>query len=201
MTIGPRKNGEQYVSDTPLHELSKHEALLRLLDDGMIFIQLDPTATGVDVPAKFHDQPVLGLNLSYAFHIPDFEVGEEVLICTLSFPEIGSHQCIVPLKAIFSAVSKVSGDGALWVDDMPPLARLDMAQRGHFQLASARQKGEGIILNAQSNAQDEADKEPGLRVITGGQDLPLASLSDEKGPDDSDDPPPTKKRNHLRLLK
>ncbi|HSC85904.1 MAG TPA: ClpXP protease specificity-enhancing factor SspB [Polyangiaceae bacterium] len=99
----------------------KPDVALALLQTATsVHVYLDPRAQDVHVPAWFKKQPqlVLQVGLNMAVPIPDLDVGEEALTCTLSFnrrPEF----CRIPWHAIYGLVGD-DGRGMIWPDSVPP---------------------------------------------------------------------------------
>jgi stringent starvation protein B len=123
-------------------------ALALLQSASSVFIHLDPRGDNVLVPPWFKKQPQLvlqvGLNMTVA--IPDLDVGNEGISCTLSFnrsPEF----CKIPWDAIYGLVGD-DGRGMIWPDSVPsevaasadgrsPVAQAAKARRPKLRLASA----------------------------------------------------------------
>ncbi len=99
---------------------SKREQLEALLQQGSVFVHLDPRRPGVSVPSWLARRPQLVLQLGYNFPIPipDLTIGADGVRCTLSFNR-APHACVVPWAAVYALVAQ---DGAMsvWSDDLPP---------------------------------------------------------------------------------
>jgi hypothetical protein len=99
---------------------SKKEVALMLLESSDVFIHLDPRKEQVVVPPWLRKQPHLilqvGLNMPVA--IPDLDVGEDGVSCTLSFNR-SPFWCKLPWTAVYALVSK-DARGMVWPDDVPP---------------------------------------------------------------------------------
>lgn len=97
----------------------KREVALALLQASMVSVYLDPRAEDVHVPPWFKKQPqlMLQIGLNMPVPIPDLDVGDDALSCTLSFnrrPEF----CRIPWRAVYALVGQ-DGRGMIWPDDVP----------------------------------------------------------------------------------
>lgn len=97
----------------------KKDVALALLERASVFVHLDPRGDDVLVPAWFKKQPqlVLQVGLNMAVRIPDLDVGEEAISCTLSFTR-SPHYCHVPWQAVYALVGE-DGRGMVWPEDIP----------------------------------------------------------------------------------
>ena len=105
---------------------TKRQTLEFLLEQGLVFVQLDPRVDGVVVPEHLRAQVPLGLNLSRNFHLETFEIDDDGVRASLSFKGVRSV-CVLPWSAVFS----MSADDKtyLFEDAVPPeLARAIRAQ-------------------------------------------------------------------------
>lgn len=171
-----------------------------LLEQGLTMIHLDPRRPGVDVPASLAAGPSLRLNMSYKFHIPDFTVDDVGIVCSLHFPDVGTHRCVIPWDALYGATSQVSRDGRMWMESMPVEIRLDLARRAVMLLGQMHQAASGAPAPEEASPTSPAAAPgPSLRVIDGGAAPPPAEA---EGGDDGPEPPPApRKRPSLRLVK
>jgi hypothetical protein len=98
---------------------NKREVMLALLAEASVFIHLDPRGTVVRVPPWFKNQAqlVLQVGLNMAVPIPDLDVSEEGIKCTLSFNR-RPFFCSIPWKSVFGLVGE-GGPGLVWPDDVP----------------------------------------------------------------------------------
>lgn len=98
----------------------KKEVALALLERASVFVHLDPRPKDVRVPPWLKKQPqlVLQVGLNMAVKIPDLEVNDEAVCCTLSFSR-SPHFCYVPWSAIYALVGE-DGRGMVWPEDIPP---------------------------------------------------------------------------------
>jgi stringent starvation protein B len=85
-----------------------------------VFVHLDPRGEKVRVPPWFKRQPqlVLQIGLNMAVPIPDLQVDDDGLSCSLSFNR-SPHFCVVPWTSVFALVGE-NGRGMVWPDDVPP---------------------------------------------------------------------------------
>ncbi len=103
--------------------------MLALLERSSVFIHLDPRREDVRVPAWFKKQPqlVLQVGLNMAVRIPDLDVGDDAVSCTLSFSR-SPFFCYMPWTSVFALVSE-EGKGMLWPNDIPPEVAAQQAER------------------------------------------------------------------------
>ncbi len=97
----------------------KKDVALALLEQASMYIHLDPRAEAVQVPAWFKKQPqlVLQVGLNMAVPIPDLNVDERGLSCTLSFNR-APFFCMIPWPAVFALVGE-NGRAMVWAEDVP----------------------------------------------------------------------------------
>lgn len=103
---------------TPLPR--KQDVALALLQSGTsLYVHLDPRGDEVRVPASFKKQPqlVLQVGLNMAVAIPDLDIGDAALSCTLSFNRRPEY-CYVPWGAVFGLVGE-DQRGMIWPDSVP----------------------------------------------------------------------------------
>lgn len=120
----------------------KPEVALALLQTAAsIYVHLDPRGQDVFVPAWFKNQPqlVIQVGLNMAVPIPDLDVGQESMSCTLSFnrrPEF----CRIPWTAIYGLVGE-DGRGMIWPESIPPevasTASASADKKPHLRVAEA----------------------------------------------------------------
>jgi stringent starvation protein B len=98
----------------------KKDVALALLENSTLFLHLDPRHDEVKVPPWFRRQPqlVLQVGLNMPVPIPDLNVDDAGVSCTLSFNR-APHFCFVPWAAIYALVGE-DGRGMVWPDDVPP---------------------------------------------------------------------------------
>jgi stringent starvation protein B len=97
----------------------KKDVALALLEQASMYIHLDPRSDAVQVPAWFKKQPqlVLQVGLNMAVPIPDLNVDERGLSCTLSFNR-APFFCMIPWSAVFALVGE-NGRAMVWAEDVP----------------------------------------------------------------------------------
>ena len=85
----------------------KKDVALALLERASVFIHLDPRREQVLVPAWFKKQAqlVLQVGLNMAVRIPDLDIGDEAVACTLSFNR-SPHYCFVPWDSVYALVGE-----------------------------------------------------------------------------------------------
>lgn len=98
----------------------KKDVALALLESSTLFMHLDPRVEQVRVPPWFKRQPqlVLQIGLNMPVPIPDLNLDEGGVSCTLSFNR-SPFYCHVPWKAIYALVGE-DGRGMVWPEDIPP---------------------------------------------------------------------------------
>src|SRR3954469_17551336 len=98
----------------------KKAVALDLLERTSVFVHLDPRRPGVIVPLVFAKQPqlVLQVGLNMAITIPDLEVEDAGISCTLSFSRRPQF-CRLPWSAIYALIGQ-EGGGMVWPEDVPP---------------------------------------------------------------------------------
>ncbi|MEM1030893.1 MAG: ClpXP protease specificity-enhancing factor SspB [Myxococcota bacterium] len=97
----------------------KKDVALALLQGTSLYVHLDPRRPSVLVPKHFLEQPqlVLQLGLNMAVRIPDLEVDDDGITCTLSFNRT-PFWCRLPWSAVFALVGE-DGRGMVWPNDVP----------------------------------------------------------------------------------
>lgn len=68
------------------------------------------------MPSHLADKPMLGLNFSYGYQLPDFAFDERGVSATLEFDE-GYFFCQVPWEAVYRVGERV------WPEDFPQTDR------------------------------------------------------------------------------
>jgi stringent starvation protein B len=124
----------------------KQAVALDLLERTSVFVHLDPRRPGVVVPQGFLKQPqlVLQIGLNMAIAIPDLDVGEEGITCTLSFNKRPQF-CRLPWSSIYALIGE-QGGGMVWPEDVPP----------------------EVVSQQRAAAKKETKpRKPGLRAISG----------------------------------
>lgn len=97
----------------------KKDVAIALLEKSSIFVHLDPRHERVRVPPWLRQRVplVLQVGLNMAVPIPDLDVGEDALSCTLSFQR-RPHFCFIPWDAVYALVGE-DQRGMVWPDDVP----------------------------------------------------------------------------------
>ncbi len=145
----------------------KQAVALDLLERTSVFVHLDPRRTGVLVPQGFLKQPqlVLQIGLNMAISIPDLDVGEEGISCTLSFNK-RPHFCSLPWSSIYALIGE-QGGGMVWPEDVPP----------------------EVVSQQRAAAKKEAKpRKPGLRAINGSVASGRSDDSADRNDDDAEVP-------------
>jgi stringent starvation protein B len=146
----------------------KQAVALDLLERTSVFVHLDPRRPGVIVPQGFLKQPqlVLQIGLNMAIAIPDLNVGEEGISCTLSFNK-RPHFCSLPWSSVYALIGE-QGGGMVWPEDVPP----------------------EVVSQQRAAAKKEAKpRKPGLRAISGAAATSSAGgEAADRGGDDAEVP-------------
>ncbi len=103
----------------------KRDVVLALLEKSSARVFLDPRREGVVVPKGFFKQAELVLRVGYSLSppIPDLEIGDDHLACTLSFNRTPTW-CKLPFSAIYAVISDADGRGVVWPEDVPVESQL-----------------------------------------------------------------------------
>ncbi|HET9955700.1 MAG TPA: ClpXP protease specificity-enhancing factor SspB [Polyangiaceae bacterium] len=119
---------------------AKKDVALALLEQSTLYVHLDPRNQEVRVPPWFKKQPqlVLQVGLNMAIPIPDLNVSDEGISCTLSFNR-SPHFCWIPWGSVFALVGE-NGRAMVWPDDVPKEVAAQSAQQ--------QQKKEGPRLHS-----------------------------------------------------
>ena len=143
----------------------KKDVALALLEQASVFVHLDPRTEKVSVPPWLKRQPqlVLQIGLNMAIPIPDLEVDDAGLSCTLSFNR-SPHHCQIPWGAVFALVGD-NGRGMVWPDDVPA----EVAAEAEKQAKAAQAKTKLAAVQAApqpatSEVKTEAKAEAEARV-------------------------------------
>ena len=97
----------------------KKDVALALLEQATVLVHLDPRGEQVQVPPWFKRQPqlVLQIGLNMPKPIPDLNVDDQGISCTLSFSN-SPHYCYLPWGSVYALIG-ASGRGMVWPDDVP----------------------------------------------------------------------------------
>ncbi|HVU01456.1 MAG TPA: ClpXP protease specificity-enhancing factor SspB [Polyangiaceae bacterium] len=144
----------------------KKDVMLALLQRSSVFINLDPRGEDVRVPPWFKKQPqlVLQVGLNMAVRIPDLDVGDEAVSCTLSFNR-SPFFCWIPWRAVFALVGD-DGKGMMWPSDIPKEVAAAQAERAQKEQARPELRSIGPAPAAPAPAAASATQkkaEPGKR--------------------------------------
>jgi len=150
--------------DLPPRLPPKKDVALALLQGGpSVYVHLDPRRDGVLVPKNFKKQAqlVLQLGMSMAIPIPDLEVDDDGITCTLSFSRT-PFWCRLPWTAVFALVGE-DGRGMVWPDDIPAEIA-QQQQRPSLKVVSSSGKkkaGKGDAKRREEEAAAAGEDEPG----------------------------------------
>jgi stringent starvation protein B len=168
----------------------KKAVALDLLERTSLFVHLDPRRPGVIVPLGFAKQSnlVLQIGLNMAIAIPDLEVGEGGISCTLSFNR-RPHFCRLPWSAIYALIGQ-EGGGMVWPEDVPP--EVVAQQRSAAKKDAPARKP---ALRAVEASADSADRQ-GARA-SAEEAAPHAQRSPVRSPEPLGKPEPARKQQGL----
>jgi len=116
---------------------SKKDVVLMLLESADVFVHLDPRRDHVIVPPHLKQQAhlILQIGLNMPVSIPDLEVTDEGITCTLSFNR-SPVWCRLPWSAIYAVVSNdTDARGMVWPDDVPREVAFRFIKQGEAQPA------------------------------------------------------------------
>lgn len=139
----------------------KKEVALALLERSSVHVHLDPRLDGVVVPPWFKkkEQLVLQIGLNMPVPIPDLQLDDEGMSCTLSFNR-SPFFCIVPWGSVFAIVGE-DGRGMVWPDDVPP----EVAQQGQEQAQRAEARSEMQRAVEAVRSEPQQGKRPALEEV------------------------------------
>jgi stringent starvation protein B len=149
------------MSDAPRQPPPKKEVALALLHDSSMFIHLDPRRPDVVVPKWFMNQPQLVLQVGrhMAIPIPDLEISDTGISCTLSFSR-APFWCRIPWSAVYALVGE-DGRGGVWADDVPPeIQAQKQAPPPKTSAKKPRAKLSAVGAAARARAREEQGPEP-----------------------------------------
>jgi stringent starvation protein B len=145
----------------------KKDVALALLEQSTVFVHLDPRSEEVRVPAHFKKQPQLVLQVGHGMAppIPDLDIGDDGISCTLSFSKT-PHFCWIPWGAVFALVGD-NARGMVWPDDVPREVSAQAAQQQRSEpkpaLRAVPSKGQPQPAAVRSDAKDERPKKKRAR--------------------------------------
>jgi stringent starvation protein B len=156
----------------------KKAVALDLLERTSVFVHLDPRRPSVIVPQGFLKQPqlVLQIGLNMAISIPDLDVTDEGITCTLSFNK-RPHFCSLPWSSIYALIGE-QGGGMVWPDDVPP----EVVSQ---QRSAAKKDPRARKMNLRAVGGDSADRnasadEPSTQ--RSGSEVPAAGSKEGRAP-------------------
>lgn len=158
----------------------KLQAFQRLIEEGMVLVNLDARRPGVSVPEQHVGDVQLGLNFSHRFYAPDFDFDEQGVRASLSFRG-EPFFCDIPWSAVFMMRSHVTDEVFLFPTSVPSELE-DMLRSIEAQLEEQRAAHEG--------SPDEEPPEASLREAgfeasgPDDEDGEDPDRSDGNGPDD-----------------
>jgi stringent starvation protein B len=157
----------------------KKDVVLALLENSTVFLHLDPRPSEVKVPPWFKKQPelVLQVGLNMAVPIPDLNLDDEGVSCTLSFNR-SPHFCFVPWTAIHAVIGE-DRRGMVWHDDVPP----EVAGQYQFQAGTPKPQARLRAVDSESTRTEPAppdDAAAGATKPAEPQSLPAAAQQRKK---------------------
>ena len=163
---------------------SKREFALSLLSEcASAFVHLDPRRPGVLVPLQFQKQPQLVLQVGYGMPvpIPDLQVEEDGIACTLSFNR-RPHYCFIPWGAVYALIGE-NRRALVWPQDVP--AEVVAQQSSRAQPSKGRSHLKAVPRSDEAKAASVADDPPTERAAvpsgSGAPPAPEPEPSDEAG--------------------
>ena len=144
------------MSTPPRPLPAKKDVALALLQGPSLFIHLDPRKPEVIVPLHFKKQAqlVLQVGLNMAVPIPDLNVDDEGVSCTLSFNR-SPFWCRLPWTAIYALV----GDdrrGMIWPDEVPAEVESAQSKPAAPQSAPGKPRGARTTKKKEKQPREEA---------------------------------------------
>lgn len=173
----------------------------RLIESGMVLVNLDTRVPGTVVPPQFAGDVQLGLNFSHRFGLSDFAYDMRGVRASLSFQGQPVF-CDVPWSAVFMIRSYVTEDVSLFSESMPrELAKLlqdaETAPEASAAETAETQNGSSSSEDARLSALDE-DSVEAPNEADGATEIASATEPDD---DEPSPPPDGKGRPGLRLVK
>jgi len=161
----------------------KKDVALALLEQASVFVHVDPRLAEVRVPPWFKRQPqlVLQIGLNMPVPIPDLDVSDHGLSCTLSFNR-SPFLCQIPWGSVFALVGE-SGRGMVWPDDVPPEVAAQAQKQAKPKLASvpdAPQKEESAPVAEKAPARKKSKKAPAVAAARSNQPATKAAPAKAK---------------------
>lgn len=147
---------------------SKKTVALQLLERSSVFIHLDPRREGVIVPQGFVNQAQLVLQIGFdmAVAIPDLDVDDEGITCTLSFNRQRQF-CRMPWSAIFALIGQ-NGGGRVWREDVPAEVleqRAAAQQAADAEPVAAKRSHLRAVKAVEDESAEGAEREPQVTAL------------------------------------
>ena len=137
-----------------------------LLDQGSLFVHLDPRIEGVVVPQWYRSEPQLVLQIGFDMPVPirDLQVDAEGIYGTLSFNR-SPFTCRVQWDAVF-ALAGDDGRGMVWPDSMPDEITQEIEREAGRQPppAPVEERPSLRVLPSAEGDEQDADKTPTERL-------------------------------------
>jgi len=124
----------------PVELPPKKDVALALLEQSTVFVHLDPRAQDVVVPAWFKKQPqlVLQIGLNMPVPIPDLQLDDDCVSCTLSFNR-SPFFCRIPWKAVYALIGE-DRRGMVWPNDVPREVAVQAQAQARAELERAERE-------------------------------------------------------------
>lgn len=149
----------------------KLEIFTRLIEAGMVLVNLDTRAPGARVPPQHVGEPQLGLNFSHRFGLDDFSYDERGVRASLSF-QGRPFFCDVPWGAVFMLRSYVTGEVVLFPASLPP------------EIAPLLEGIEPHLTAARPEADERSEEDETERELP--RSVPVATAPDAGSDDEPD---------------
>jgi len=150
----------------------KKDVALALLERSNVDVYLDPRARGVVVPPQFRKEPrlILKIGLNMPVPIPDLQLDEEGVSCTLSFNR-SPFFCIMPWSSVFALVGE-DGRGMVWPEDVPGelAAKVMAAPESSARVPDAASSSENVSGGSRAPAASAAKRPRRSRRSQGASD-------------------------------
>src|SRR5258706_5870831 len=172
------------MAETPSTPASNRDAVLALLDRGMVMMHLDARRDGVSVPSYLAREAHLRLNLSYRFLLDDLVIDEAGVQATLSFRG-EPHHCKVPWSALFAVTRSSTDEGWLWPNDLPPELMQTGVDASEVGPVPDGQRSHPRPMLRAVPMDDVEPQDPGAP-----QAVPARAEQDDNGDDSTPHPPP-----------
>ena len=149
-------------------DISYRKVAEALLEEGIIMIRLLSRREGVVLPG-FLNTPIVNLNFSYRFGIPDFEVDDRGIRASLSFHGEPMF-CDIPWTAVCAIISEKTDQAFVWISAfdkeelrsfLPPQMRamLDEEEEEFSVLEEFPELKRYAVSSEEEKAEEDADEE------------------------------------------